>query len=189
MRSTHLACLLIAAIGIGGCTRAASRVVLPVQNSAAEQYKFAESVQQQSNLPLITDPKRYAETRHQVRESYVAVIQNFPEDREFTPLARLVILEMDAGLDSKRAPYSDRRALRAIDDYEQLLAEYSDNEFVQAKGRYDMAQVYMRRREFSEAMGLFRWLRDQYATSADPHLAELGKRAAVHYNQIYVENE
>ncbi|MEN6626098.1 MAG: hypothetical protein ABFD69_07725 [Candidatus Sumerlaeia bacterium] len=183
---SRAAALLLIAVTVAGCA-GQRRILVPTQNTAGAQLAYAERQRKEANLPLIFEKKKeYNLARNMVRQTYQAVVDNFPADREFTPVAKINLIEMDAGLDEQHAPKSKMGDHRAIKDYDALIKEYPENEFVQAKARYDQALLHKRNREFEEAMKLFKHLRDTYAKHANPVIKNIAERSAAYYQETYV---
>ncbi len=183
-----LALLMLAPLLGTGCNRAQhAKVLVPVQETPAKQYAYASMTRENTNLPLlIKDKNRYLAGRARVRAAWSKVIEAYPADREFTPLAKLNVIEMDAGLDDDRhAPNSRRRDRRAIAQLEELMKEYPEFDFIQAKSMLDMGLLYKRRGEYEDATRLFKFVKDNYTSHTDEHIKELVKISDFYYNQTY----
>ncbi|MCE5229309.1 hypothetical protein LLG95_06890 [bacterium] len=193
--SALVICAALAVLALAGCA-SQGKILVPQQKNAAMQYGYAERMREQANLPIIfPDKKAYASERVKIYESWAAVVRNFPADREATPLAKINMIEMDAGLDDRNAPHSgatrklsisssvDRRAIEA---YEALIKEYPENRFVQAKARYDQALIYKRAGDYAKATDLFKFLAENFGKDSNPSLKVIGQKSAAYYQETYV---
>jgi hypothetical protein len=177
--------------GPAGCARnSAVQVHVPVQENAAQQFAYAEELNRMSNYQLIDkdDTTRYMQERQKIRRAYAAVAEYFPADRTITPVARLMEAGFAAGLDQVERAWSPKRAREALAEYEQLLRDYPENDYVQAKALYDMGIIFKRLKEYGEAQQIFLQVRNHFADSSDPLIQELAVRANIAYNQVYLEN-
>mgnify|MGYP001126116540 CR=1 FL=1 len=187
--------IAILAIAAGlACSRGPDYVVrVPVKETAAEQFAFAEYSRAQSNYWLIDsdkDRKRYLKERHKVRQAYQSVVEHFPEDRKITPVARLYVANFDAGLDHpKHAPESRELRNKALEEYRRLLEEYPEYDYVQAKALYDMGMIYKSIGEFGKAQELFNEVRKRFADHSNEAIQYMVTRSNQLYNQIYVETD
>ena len=181
--------ILLPALGAlgAGCSRNQGRILVPVQETAAEQFMYAQWVRQNSTLELMIHEKsRYLTERRRIRAAYAQVVESFPADRTSTPLARLILIEMDAGLDERHAPNSRRGDQRAIEQLDRLIKEYPEYDFIQAKGLYNMAQLHKRRGEFEDATRLFKHVADNYSAHENEIIRELALRSRYFYQHIYM---
>lgn len=184
------AVLLCTTLLIAGCGwfRRDMQVSVPVMPTAAEQYKFAVQQRDQSNLAYVTDKHKLATAREVIRQTLACVPANFPDDRKFTPLAKLDMIEMQAGLDHRRASPTPSEIRAAIQAFDQLSKEYPEYEFLQARSLYNRGLCHKQLGEFRQSMDYFRQVRDTYGESKDPVIAGMAKLAGAYYNNIYVED-
>lgn len=180
-----LALLALAVASLTGCTRTIS-VTVPVMESPRAQYLKAVDYQEQRNLSLIGDDDNYMTARETVRQTYAKVVEYFPEDRYYTPLAKLQIIEMEAGLDSPRVRRPAAKLRDGIERLSQLSMEYPEFEFIQVKTLFQQGQSHRLLQEFPDAQECFRMVRDDFKDSKDPHVKELVHKAAYFYNQVEV---
>lgn len=182
---------------LAGCAwfKSPAKILVPEQKSAGHQLRYADELRKNIHLRILAeDKKHYAEARAAIREGYASVARYFPADRESTPVAKLNVIEMDASLDDQGAPYSgvDNHPIsrsvdkRAIQQFEQLARDYPEHTFVQAKSSYDQAMIYKRAGNFDEATKIFKRLAETYNKDQNPALKDIGRRAAVYYQKIYV---
>lgn len=205
IRARHCAMRAFAAAGLiagltlilAGCAlfKSHSQILIPQQKNAGQQLRYADQLRESANLRLIFDNKeKYKTARDAVREGYASVAKYFPADRDATALAKLNVIEMDAGLDDPNAPYSGTESHRisssvdesAINQLEQLAKDYPEHKFIPAKAFYDQAMIYKRAGNYDDATKLFKHLADTYAKDQNPTLKNIGQRAARYYQQIYV---
>lgn len=174
---------------LAGCLHHKPEINVPIEQNAAAQYNFAVKYRDDANLPLILDKKKMMFSRSVVRENFKKVADYFPQDRKYTPLAKLELIEIDAGLDEKRVEPSTRQEHAALRELDRLAREYPEFTFVQAKTLYDQGLIYKRMGDFAQAQDRFKLLRDRYTGNPDAIIANLAQRAAYYYNKTYVTNE
>ena len=179
--------LLIALAGLA--CRHAPQAIVPVQPSSAQQLDYAYKYRQSRNLDLIAKEQneRYLQSREIVRQHFEKVAEYFPADRKFTPLAKLELLEMEAGLDSGRVPVSTREIHSSVADLKKLMAEYPEIDFLQAKAMLDTGKCHKRLGEFEEGKVSFQNLIERYGKSKDSLIKEIVAKARVYYNQTEVK--
>jgi tetratricopeptide (TPR) repeat protein len=186
------ALLMLLALSLIAC-RTPPRAIVPVQPSAVEQYTYAQNYKHMRNLELIPKDQneRYLKTREIVRQHFAKVVDYFPGDRSKTgtPLAKLELLEMQAGLDSVRAPVSKRQIRAAIKGFQQLLADYPDPEldFIKAKSLYDQGMCYKRMGKYEAAQACFYNVKQEFANNDNARIKDLAKKAEVYYNKTEIE--
>ena len=183
---------LLAALAIG-CRSAAPEVFVPVMQTAAEQYAYALKFKESSRAELVTDKDKYEKAREVIMQTYAKVPENFPDDRQFTPLAKLDIIDMRCGFDSQRVKLEGREQERvmhqAIRDLADLAQKYPENEQVQAKTLYDRGMCHKALGEFNKMQEYFKALIDKYSKSLDSTIQNLARRADYFYKHTYVKGE
>jgi hypothetical protein len=166
-------------------------VNVPAQATAAEQYAYAKQYQAGRKVELIGGRQDYMKAREVVKETYRKVGENFPDDRQFKPLAELDVIMMECGFDSPRVEMSERETRRAmtrgIDDLDELARAYPEHEYAQAMSLYLRGMCYMRMNESAEAQQCFKAVRDTYKNNGNELIKHLADNAAIYYNQVYVE--
>ena len=187
LRASLLCCLLLLGTGCW-FTNPQPTAFVPMQATAAEQYRFAEQYAVNRNMALIPadQDKRFMNTREIVRQHFAKVVEYFPGDRFDTPLAKLWLLEMKAGLDSPRVKVRDRHVLAVVEELQALMAEYPELEFIQAKGMYDQALCYKRAGDFENASVCFHNVWKQHELSKNEQIKNLSDRARMYYNKTEV---
>lgn len=174
-----------------GCGRLhrSPKVFVPVQKSAEEQFAYAVRERDRNFLVLRNreaSAKRL-EARHTVRRSFEMVIENFPEDRKVTPLARLEVADMTAGIDAGADTVSPRQLRDAISQFEGIRNDYPENDFVQAKTIYDEALCRKLLKEYDKAQALFKEVSEEFAASKDKDIRDLVRLSNYQYQQTYVK--
>lgn len=176
--------LLTAALLLAGCGRG-PKVTIPWQDTASKQYGYALQYREDSNLELIGDLKRFMKTRAIVREHYVKVAEFFPGDQKYTPLAKLEVVEMDAGLDSSRVKTADRERRQGLRRLQELATQYPDYEYIQAKALFDQGLIYQALHEYPQAQACFQKVRDKFVNSKNGDIRELARMGGFLYNKTY----
>lgn len=195
---------------LGGCGRLALAIVLvslasscclfgsgvevyvPVKENASAQYFYAVQHRSQRKLDLIStdEQSRYMQTREIVRQVIEKVPEYFPEDRKSTPLARLDLVEMDAGLDNpRRVKVSKREMRQAVESFDALMRDYPEYDFIQAKCLYDIGQCQMTLGNYEKAQNAFYEVREGFKGNPDETIRSIAARANYYYNQTFVQGE
>ncbi len=165
------------------------KIYVPVQKTAREQYAYALNFRDKNNLVLHNKEKmgRLLQVRDEVWKTFSAVVENFPEDREVTPLAKLEMARMQAGLDRSRLSTSHAEYRAAVKDFQRLREDYKENEFIQAWSRFGEAFCLKEMKEFESAQKLFKEITENYATSKDKDIMDVVRMAHSYYQQNYVK--
>lgn len=181
--------LLLAGLATGllGCTHPRARVLVPHKETAAEQYAYALKYRNTANLELIRDQQEFQRKREILKQTFERVIEHYPNDRQFTPLARLEVVEMNAGLDFQRVQVSEKQMHKAIQQLEELAQAYPEMDFIQAKCRYSQGQIHKRLGEFEPARQAFLEVRDRFMNHSNEVIQDLARRSAYWYDMVYVE--
>jgi len=178
------------AFGSSGCAARHPRVFVPNQPTAKLQYAYANGYRTNKNIVLRdrTDSGRWRQTRNALEMAYAKVIELFPEDLEYTPLAKLEIAEIRGGLDFSAAPQTRKKELReAIGLLQALQREYPQISYIHAKSMLDEALVWKKLREFGKVQEILIDLMDQYGASTEPEIQPILQTAQANYQQVYVE--
>ena len=188
-RVSPAALLVLLVLGVSlltGCITHQVSVTVPVMENPRAQYMKANDYMNQCNLPLISDDRKYETARETVRQTFAKVVEYFPEDRSYTPLAKLQIIEMEAGLDSERVRVPASKIRDAIDKLVMLAQEYPEFEFIQVKALYQEGQCHRLLKQYSDAQECFRLVRDDYKSNQDPYIQDMVDKAAYFYNKVEV---
>ncbi len=188
-RVAWIALLLVGLCGPLGCARKGPVVTVPRKEDAAGQFKYAEDYREKRNLPLIaSNKKKLMSIREVVREIYSRVGEYFPDDRQFTPLAKLTVVEMDAGLDiPDKVRVSKRCLLREITEFKKLAEVYPEHDFLQAKSLYDQGQCYFRRENYAEMQACYLEISERFSEHPNQTIKNIADRAKYYYDRTYVE--
>lgn len=171
-----------------GCERAPT-VYVPTQPSAQAQYAYAVNYRSQHQLLLRNKSKKeqWERTRAAVREAFHKVVELYPEDRNVTPLARLELADMKAGLDLSGVEPSESDLKWAIEELQQLQRDYPTFDFIQAKARYDEALCWKAMERYDRSQVLFKEVIDTFATHKDPVIQGIVERSNIFYQRVYVK--
>ncbi len=184
-----MSCALL--VGLMACDhfKRETEVYVPLQKSAREQYVYAVQYRDGRDLLLRNKKQmgRLVQSREAVRKTFEFVIENFPEDREVTPMAKLEIADMKAGLDRSRLTPTANDLREAIADFQKIQEDYPESEAIQAKARFDEGKCWLSLKEYEKAQGIFRDLMDNYRESKDPDVIVFVKLANDAYQQTYVK--
>lgn len=187
--------LPIAAVLVLACGSRAPRIYVPRQESAGEQFLYATRYRDAHNLGLIArdDQERIENTRRVVAQTFSKVVEYFPEDRTFTPLAKLELSEIRGGMDTKAVSPSKSDLRAAVKDFQQLRADYPEDEYIQVKSRWDEAMLWKELsnrgfgRHYGKAQELFRILAEDYRGHDDVSIQLIAQQAARQYQQLFID--
>lgn len=185
----QVAILALGIVLLSGCRRASLTIYVPLQESAQSQYRYAIDHRGTQEL-LLRDkgnPARLRRVREEVMQTFYKVVEYFPQDRMGTPLAKLEIAEMMAGLDISNLLPNKKELRGAIDYLQDLRADYPEMEYIQAKALLDEALCWNSLGRFDRGHPLLRRVADAYATHEDDVIRTVGRYAAFLYQQIYIQ--
>lgn len=169
--------------------RGGPAVFIPLQDTAYNQYQYAVRERQRNEIALRdrTASPRREDARRAVAAAFRMVVEQFPEDRAWTPLARLDLADMQAGLDVSggRASASDLKA--SIAEFRRLREEFPELEYIQAKARYDEAVAWRELKDFGRAQELFKEVSDLYRASSEKDLQYIAQMADLAYQKTYIK--
>lgn len=173
---------------LAGC-ESAPTVFVPTQPTAQSQYAYAVDYRSQHELVLRNKSKKekWERTRAAVWKSFERVVELYPEDRTVTPLARLELADMRAGLDFSGVEPGTSDLKQAIAEFQQLQRDYTNFDFIQAKARYDEALCWKTLERYDRSQVLFKEVIDTYATHKDPVIQGIVERSNVFYQRVYVK--
>lgn len=182
---------LAVAQALAGCSAARPEAIVPVLKDAAAQYAYANHYREkEARIELITDRARYLRARDVVMQTYQKVIDYFPKDHVYAPLAELDLIAMRCGFDTDRLKYSKsqyRRILKqAIADIQKVMKENPDYPYVQAKGLFLGGRCHLMLKDYRSAQAEFRQAREQFGNSGNPKIKALADAAALYYKQVYI---
>lgn len=164
---------VLVALSLGGCASipfggasTENQLVIPEFPSAKEQYGFA-TLFKDSTIPA-TDENRREVQVSRLTQCYDQVVQKFPDDPTYTPLARLEMA------DAARSIAQLKDAQR---QYNEILADYPGNEYVQARSLYSIGRTLDSLHDYEEAKIYYRRVHDEYADSSSAAVRDIVKRA------------
>lgn len=191
VRLAATAFLLAACCASSGCSllRPSPTYFIPIQSDAHDQFMYARREAERNDLILRNKDRmeRLTDTREGVRKSYEAVVIHFPEDRVWTPLARLQLADMLAGQDISALPPSDRDLRNAVEEFQSIREDYPEIEFIQAKARYDEAVARTRLKDYGEAQNLYREIKDLFGTTEEKDIRYIVYLAEQAYQRTYIK--
>jgi len=187
-------CLVAVSISLsGGCglfkKSHAPQVFIPLQKTAKEQFVYALDHRQKNDLILRNkeQPARASEARVSIRSAFEMVVVHFPEDLEVTPMAKLELAKMQAGMDQTRTTPRDSDVRKAISEFQKIRMIYPELEFIQAEARFDEAMCWKVLKDYEKAQALFKEVADNYADSEDADVKRLVQVSQIYYQQTYVK--
>lgn len=165
------------------------QVFIPLQKSAKEQFVYALDHRQKNDLILRNkeQPARASEARESIRSAFEMVVVHFPEDLEVTPMAKLELAKMQAGMDQARTAPRDSDVRKAITEFQKIRMVYPELEFIQAEAKFDEAMCWKVLKDYEKAQSLFKEVADTYADSEDIDVKRLVQVSQIYYQQTYVK--
>lgn len=191
VQSTHRWTALVLMLGcalVTSCSRA-PQVFIPEQPTARQQYEYAVNYRQSKDITLRhkEDLEEWNRARMAVKMAFAKVEELFPEDRTETPLAKLEVADMLAGLDGIFAEPTNRDLRQAIGQLQKLQQDYPGYDYVQCKARYDEGQCWKRLRKFEKAQEKYREVAEGYLYHENSSIRRIASMAQVHYQKVYVK--
>jgi tetratricopeptide (TPR) repeat protein len=163
------------AVVLSGCPKkAAEPIFIPEQNTAYDQFRYAEYLRR--SLVPSPDQERRAEQMTQVIEAYERVYELFPDDIESTPQAKLMV-----GMLYARTPNQKDKAIEMLREVE---LRYSNNDDILARSLYHQGLLMDQARRYEEAQYKYKEVVDRYGTSEDPVLLRFARQARERYNRV-----
>jgi tetratricopeptide (TPR) repeat protein len=166
--------------------------VVPIQKDAAAQYACANHYREQQQVELIANDARYANARDVVIQTYQKVIDYFPNDHEYVPLAKLDIISMRCGFDSSRIVLTGRRLkktmLQAVTELQALMKQFPNYDYIQVKGLYLSGLCHLLLKDYRAAQEDFLQARDRFIKNDNTKIKALAEMAAEYYKKVYVED-
>ncbi len=183
---TGMPVIILSAVCAVGCNRIRPAVI-PLQETAELQYGYCRRFMQESALVLLNweDPERLLRRRDVLRQCYAGVVEHFPEDRDVTPVARVQLADMMAGLDMNEIRPKKRDIRSAIGILREIRADYPEYDFIQAKTRYDESLCWRRLKEYEKAQKLFKDIDEMFGEHEDRVIRSIAAQARVLYQQTY----
>ena len=176
--ATCLAGILAGCSTLGNVTKKdtappATELVIPDFTTAREQYSYAASFQRAQVLS--TDRKKRDAQLDRIASVHARVVQQFPDDRVFTPLSELAIADCLASQDKQQ---------EAIAAFQRVVQRHPDNDYIQARGLYSIARSMDRLGQYEQAKGIYRQVMERYANSDKEIVRIIGKKAQANYLQV-----
>lgn len=173
-----------------GCAAPGPKVYVPHQPTAKMQYAYANSYRARQNLILrdVSNSGRWSDTRKALEKAFAMVIELYPEDLQYTPLAKLEIAEIRAGLDFSAGEGTSRRELRrGIRLFQGLQEDYPEIHYIHAKAMLDEALTWKELRRFDRLQALLVAIIEIYGDSEEPEIRLIVAGAKAIYQQVYVD--
>jgi len=158
------------AFSFGGKNAEEKKLVIPDFDNVRDQYAYAVSMQQ-SMLPS-TDKKRRRVQLDRLIQCYSKVVENFPEDKTFTPVAYVTVAECYMARGDERLAHSM---------FQQAMQKWSDNDYIVARCMLDIANAYDRSQRYSEAQKLYKEIMERFKDSKVPGVSDIIARARARY--------
>lgn len=176
--------LLIACAVLGGCSLpgraqsapAAEKLIIPDYPTPKEQYNFARMYQ--SSQVRTSDKLRRDTQLDKAIQAYRKVLELYPNDEQFTPLA---LLNIGDCVGMKK----DYRGARAV--YAEASQRWPHLELIQARAAYSTARTLDQEQKFEEGKVIYKNIMEQYGNSEDPAVRQIAKLSAQNYYRLRTE--
>jgi hypothetical protein len=170
-----------------GCERI--EAVIPEQSSAVRQYQHAVVWRKNHEIDLadVSDMDRLLKVREVVRQTFAKVCELFPEDREVTPLARLEVIGMRAGLDTTHVQASKRDFKLAAEEFHQLQIDYPEYEYIQVKARFDEARCLQAIGAFERANEIYKYIWANYQKTDNAVIRQIAASSYMLSQQVRIK--
>ncbi|MGI8905075.1 MAG: tetratricopeptide repeat protein [Candidatus Sumerlaeaceae bacterium] len=172
----HILALLFCCCWCGNAVAAKEtekKLVIPDYPCAKDQYNFALMYEKAQFMSTVPEQRRQQMIK--IAQCYQRVIDSFPQDLEFTSRALLQIGDCHAKISE---PY------QAIRYYEVVLNSASEDEYLQARALFSVAQMHDAKKEYEAAKHVYKEVMDRYGTSGNAAVRDLTKRASMLYFQV-----
>ncbi|MGB9691703.1 MAG: tetratricopeptide repeat protein [Candidatus Sumerlaeaceae bacterium] len=146
------------------------KLVIPDFESAREQYAYAASLQA-AMLPSFDKNRRRIQL-DRIIQCYSKVVDNFPNDTVYTPVAFVSIAEAYAELGK------DQQA-QAM--FHEALQRWADNDYIVARSMLNIAISLDRQKRFSESQKIYKDIMERFRNSQKPGVKEIVTRAESRY--------
>ncbi len=146
------------------------KLVIPDFETAREQYAYAASLQA-SMLPSF-DKKRRRVQLDRIIQCYSKVVDNFPNDTVYTPVAFVIIAESYAELGQEQ---------KAQSMFQEALQRWSDNDYIVARSMLNIALSLDRQKRFSESQRIYKEIIERFKNCQKPGVGEIVTRAESRY--------
>ncbi len=146
------------------------KLVIPDFDTAQEQFAYASSLHV-GVLPSLDKKKRRQQLERWI-QAYSKVVERFPDDKTYTPLAYLTVAECQADLGKIQIARSMFR---------EATERWGDNELVVARAMYDLAVTLDQEQRYSESQQIYREIIERFKDSQKPGVGEIVKKAQARY--------
>jgi tetratricopeptide (TPR) repeat protein len=184
--ATALAALLAALLAgsLAGCNQlglggGSEEYLIPEYSTAREQFYFAEG-QRQYTQPSLDLTKR-EEQMNKIIACYEAVENRFPDDRDYTPLAKLSL-----GMLWQRRPERESK-LKAIEYFTECQKRYGDQDNILARSLYEEGLALDTLGQYERAQEKYRTVFTRFGKSSEPDLKTLSNDARSRYNKVHTK--
>ena len=152
------------------------RLIIPDYPTPKDQYNFAR-VYQASQIKA-NDAKRLSAQYDKAIQAYKKVIELFPADEQFTPLAMLNwgdCVGMQGDLEGARAIYKE------------AAERWPNLDLIQARANYSTARTLDQERRFEEGKAIYKLLMERYGNSENPAVRQIAKLSSEYYYKLRTE--
>lgn len=168
--------VFIAAISIMLLLSCSEKIYIPDYNTAKEQYEFAKEEKDSYKIIVNKEKKRLKYER--VVLAFDKVLQKFPEDKEYRPLALISIGDCYRSIDK----YD-----KAAKSYEEALTLFGDVEDIKPFALYGAAICYDKLKDFERSQLYYKTIIDSYSNNSKSAIRDIVRKAKANYSKIKVK--
>jgi hypothetical protein len=163
---------------------------IPLLPTAEEQFRYAVQYRARSNPELMLDDNRFFSTRKIIQEHFQMVVEYFPKDQKYTPVARFQMTVMDAGLDyPKRINPGSASIKDSIEEFRKIAKDFPAIEIIQVDSMYKQGLCYYQLRDYDNAHRCFKFVCENYAGHHLPEIKTIATRACINHKKTFVYDE
>ena len=167
-----LAGLALLALGLTGCLR--NSVVIPDQDTAEQQFQYAELKRRWETPPAEVKARKDFYRKHAYM--FAKVIERFPDDELYVPLAIIAIAKLD---------YKSENYRQVVRYLEKALVFFPDNDQYQVRATFTIGRSLDQLKRYKKAKPYYRRCVEKYGTSGDKIVQSLVKECRLYYNKSY----
>jgi tetratricopeptide (TPR) repeat protein len=134
-----------------------TRLSIPDMGNAKDQYIYA--VRYRDNTFPAGTPDKRKDQRNQFRQVFQRVVDRHPDDPTYTPLAKIVLADLDR---------DDGNLARAKEAYRALQRDYPKFTYLNVRAMFSEAQILDSMRQFDQAKAIYRRIMTDFAQTRDP---------------------
>lgn len=181
---SRLFCLLLASIVacslLVACHSFEEEFIIPEQETPAAQFAIANDLYRRYNAPYV--PKRYRDQREEMsaktRAAFRKVLERFPEAEPYVSHSKMGLAYMEK---------KDGHSTKALNAFLKLVAEYPEDDYIQAYGLYEIGSLYDDMGKHRDAKPYYRSVFQQFMNHAEKRYVQLARLSKMKHDRIWTE--